>query len=276
MKTINIFFSSVLLVVVGLISCKVSQNMNKQSPGQVTGIVAHRGAFKTKNLPENSIASLREAIRLNCAGSEFDIRITADDSLVIIHDPVHAGIKIEEVKFNDLVSYKLSNGETLPTLREYLQEGMHQNETKLVLEIKPSRVSKQRSLLTAEKSLALVKELGIEEKVIYISFDYDVIKKIIELNSNAPVQYLNGDKSPEQLKVDGVSGIDYNLAVFRKNPTWIESAKQNKIVLNAWTVNNASDMDWLLSHGFDYITTDEPELLAERIKKWKMKWQTGR
>lgn len=250
--------------------------MNKQSPGQVTGIVAHRGAFKTKNLPENSIASLREAIRLNCAGSEFDIRITADDSLVIIHDPVHAGIKIEEVKFNELVSYKLSNGETLPTLREYLQEGMHQNETKLVLEIKPSRVSKQRSLLTAEKSLALVKELGIEEKVIYISFDYDVIKKIIELNSNAPVQYLNGDKSPEQLKVDGVSGIDYNLAVFRKNPTWIESAKQNKIVLNAWTVNNASDMDWLLSHGFDYITTDEPELLAERIKKWKMKWQTGR
>lgn len=266
MKTKKIFFSSVFLVVAGLISCKVSQNMNKQYPRQVTGIVAHRGAFKTKNLPENSIASLREAIRLNCAGSEFDIRITADDSLVIIHDPVHAGIKVEQANFNELVSHKLSNGETLPTLREYLQAGMYQNETKLVLEIKPSGVSKQRSLLTAEKSLALVRELGIEEKAIYISFDYDVIKKIISLNPDATVQYLNGDKSPEQLKADGVSGIDYNLAVFRKNPSWIESAKQNKIKLNAWTVNNASDMDWLLSHSFDYITTDEPELLAERIK----------
>jgi glycerophosphoryl diester phosphodiesterase len=266
MKTIKIFFNSVFLVIAALTSCKVSQNMNNQSPGQVTGIVAHRGAFKTKNLPENSIASLREAIRLNCAGSEFDIRITADDSLVIIHDPVHAGIKVEETSFNELSSIKLSNGETLPTLREYLEAGMHQNQTKLVLEIKPSGVNKQRSLLTAEKSLALVKELGIEEKAIYISFDYDVIKKIIVLKPNAPVQYLNGDKSPEQLKVDGVNGIDYNLAVFRKNPYWIESAKQNKIILNAWTVNNANDMDWLLNHGFDYITTDEPELLAERIR----------
>src|SRR5690606_33210387 len=217
-------------------------------------------------LPENSIAGLKEAIRLKCEGSEFDIRITADDSLVIIHDPLHAGIKVEETNFNELSSVQLSNGETLPTLREYLEAGMHQNQTKLVLEIKPSGVNKQRSILTAEKSLALVKELGIEEKVIYISFDYDVIKKIIALNPNALVQYLNGDKSPEQLKADGIYGIDYNFSVFRKNPSWIESAKQHKIVLNAWTVNNASDMDWLLFHGFDYITKDEPELLAERIK----------
>lgn len=241
--------------------------MNTISPGKVkTGIVAHRGAFKKNKLPENSIASLKEAIRLKCQGSEFDIRITADDSLVIIHDPVHAGTKVEETNFNELVSHKLSNGETLPTLREYLQAGMYQIETKLVLEIKPSGVSKQRSLLTAEKSVALVKELGIEEKALYISFDYDVIKKIISLKPDATVQYLNGDKSPIQLKAEGVNGIDYNLAVFRKNPSWIESAKENKIKLNAWTVNNANDMDWLLNHGFDYITTDEPELLAERIR----------
>lgn len=250
----------------GFISCKAFQKMNTHSSNQVkTGIVAHRGAFKKNNLPQNSIASLREAIRLNCQGSEFDIRITADDSLVIIHDPVHDGIKIEESNFNELSSIKLSNGEALPTLREYLQAGMHQNQTKLVLEIKPSSVNKQRSLLAAEKSFQLVQQLGIEENVIYISFDFDVIKKIITLNPRASVQYLNGDKSPDQLKADGINGVDYHYTVFRKNPTWIESAKQNKIVLNAWTVNNPDDMDWLLNQGFDFITTDEPELLADRI-----------
>lgn len=270
MKSIKIFFSSVFLIVVGLTSCKVSQNMKNISTGTVnTGIVAHRGAFKKNNLPENSIASLKEAIRLQCQGSEFDIRITADDSLVIIHDPVHAGIKVEETNYNELVSHKLSNGEILPTLQEYLEAGMHQNETKLVLEVKPSTVGKPRSLLSAEKSFALVQKLGIEEKVIYISFDYDVIKKILSLNPGAPVQYLNGDKSPEQLKADGVNGIDYNLSVFRKNPSWIESAKKHKIVLNAWTVNKPGDMDWLLNHHFEFITTDEPELLAERISIMK-------
>ena len=266
MKKIKIFSSSALFAIAGLISCKVSQNMNIISPNQVkTGIVAHRGAFKKNKLPENSVASLQEAIRLRCEGSEFDIRITADDSLVIIHDPVHAGIKVEEVKYNDLVSKKLSNGETLPTLREYLLAGMQQNKTKLVLEIKPSGVSKQRALLCAEKSFDLVRDLGIKEKVIYISFDYDVIKKIISLDPGSPVQYLNGDKSPDELKRDGITGLDYNIAVFRARPAWIESAKQNKLVLNAWTVNKTTDMDWLLLNNFDFITTDEPELLAERI-----------
>ncbi len=265
------FSTIIFLFVTGMISCKISQNMNTKVPGEVTtGVVAHRGAFKKNNLPENSIAGLQEAIRLQCEGSEFDIRVTADDSLVIIHDPVHAGINVEETKYNELVLHKLSNGETLPTLREYLLAGMHQNQTKLVLEVKPSGVNKQRSLLAAEKSFELVQELGIEEKVIYISFDFDVIKKILSLNPQASVQYLNGDKSPMELKKDGVNGIDYNLAVFRMHPSWIESAKQNNIVLNAWTVNKATDMDWLLRRGFDYITTDEPELLAKRIRIMKI------
>ena len=263
-------FSIAAIILITDSSCKVSNNMNGPSATKVnTGIVAHRGAFKKNKLPENSIASLQEAIRLECEGSEFDMRITADDSLIIIHDPVHAGIKVEEVKYSELLLKKLSNGETLPTLREYLLAGMQQNKTKLVLEIKPSGVNKQRALLSAEKAFALVQDFGIKEKVIYISFDYDVIKKIISLDPQAPVQYLNGDKSPDELKQAGINGLDYNIAVFRTKPAWIGSAKSNNLVLNAWTVNKTNDMDWLISNGFDFITTDEPELLAERIKLQK-------
>ncbi|MCL4115714.1 UNVERIFIED_CONTAM: hypothetical protein GTU68_003852 [Idotea baltica] len=54
--------------------------------------------------------------------------------------------------------------------------------------------------------------------------------------------------------------------MFKKNPHWIKSAKDLGLTLNAWTVNTQEDLDWLLANEFDYITTNEPELLFERIK----------
>ena len=89
-------------------------------------VVAHRGAWKKNNLPENSIASLQEAIRLGCTGSEFDVHMTADDSLVVNHDAHYAGKIIDKSTYAELLADKLSNGENIPTLREYLLAGMQQ------------------------------------------------------------------------------------------------------------------------------------------------------
>lgn len=36
--------------------------------------------------------------------------------------------------------------------------------------------------------------------------------------------------------------------------------------MNAWTANTVEDIDWLLVNDFDYLTTDEPELVFKRIK----------
>ena len=55
-------------------------------------------------------------------------------------------------------------------------------------------------------------------------------------------------------------------------------AKRNNIILNAWTVNQVAEMDWLIANEFDFITTNEPELLTERIKQsplangWSLSW----
>ena len=139
------------------------------------------------------------------------------------------------------------------------------NSTRIVCEIKPSGISKERGKAVAAKVVELVHELNAQDAIVYISFDHDILKKIIEINSKATTQYLEGDRSPDQIKVDGISGVDYHFSVFKNHPAWIESAKKNNIILNAWTVNNADDMDWLLANGFDFITTNEPELLFERI-----------
>ena len=230
-------------------------------------VVAHRGAWKKNNLPENSIASLQQAVRIGCAGSEFDVHLTADDTLIVNHDDKYAGKKIEESTYASLAETKLSNGETIPTARQYLLAGMQQHITKLVFEIKPSGISKERGQKLAQKCVELVKALKAEPWVMYISFDYDIVKKVLELQPGANVAYLNGEKSPLQLKADNVPGLDYHLSVFKKNPEWIDEAKQNKVELNAWTVNSAEDLKWFIDKKFDYITTNEPELLFELLGK---------
>lgn len=251
------------LLFVGLLhSCSAGKKSTSGFTTAPNPVVAHRGAFKKNNFPENSIAALREAIRLKCTGSEFDVRMTADDSLVINHDPHYNKLEIEKTNFSELAASPLSNGETLPTLRQYLQAGLEGNaQTLLVLEIKPSGISKERGKLIAEKVHATVHLMNAASKVVYISFDYDILKKIIGIDPSAITQYLNGDLPPEQLKADGIKGADYHFSVFQQHPEWIETAKQNKITLNAWTVNDEPTMQWLIKNGFDYITTNEPELL---------------
>lgn len=251
-----------LVILVLISACTTTKQPIKPSFAS-NPVIAHRGAFKKNNFPENSIAALREAVRLKCTGSEFDVRMSADDTLLINHDPHYNNLEIEKSSYEALAKTPLSNGEKLPTLREYLLAGLNNNtDTRLVVEIKPS-ATKERGQIIAVKVLDLIRQLKAEDMVVYISFDYDILKKIRTIDSKAHLQYLNGDHSPAKLKEDKIDGADYHISVFRKYPEWITMAKENGIVLNAWTVNAQEDMQWLLEKRFDYITTNEPELLIK-------------
>lgn len=258
---------SFLIISAWITACSFSGNAQNKILFAQNPVVAHRGAWKLNNLPQNSIASLKHAIELKCAGSEFDVRMTADEVLVINHDQEYNKLQIEKTKYKDLRAFDLTNGEKLPTLQEYIKAGLkNNNSTRLVCEIKPSDINKERGKAVAEKVVKLVQKLKAEKMFVYISFDYDILKKVIEIDPKAITQYLEGDKSPEQLKSDGISGADFHFSVYAEHPEWIQMAKMNKITLNAWTVNEAADMDRLIANNFDFITTNEPELLIEKLK----------
>ena len=261
MNTFKIFSPlSFLVLLITFSSCNAQKN----------AIVAHRGAWKKNNLPENSIAALRHAIDLKLPGSEFDVWRTADDSLVINHDAHYNKMVIEQTSYSDLIKFKLSNGEKLPTLYEYISEGIKNNKhTLLVCEIKPSEISKERGKKTALLAVETIKKLKADKKTCYISFDYDILKQIRSVDPKTSLQYLEGNKSPKEVKADNINGVDYHYSVFRKHPEWIQEAKDNKIILNAWTVNEAADMDWIIENKFNYITTNEPELLQQILKAKK-------
>lgn len=250
----------------GLLATQVlAQNTSGSTPVK-TKVIAHRGAWKEAGLPQNSIAALQEAIRLGCDGSEFDVHLTADDSLVITHDNDFFGKVIEEHTYAELVEKRLSNGESLPTLHAYLTEGMKQKGTHLFLEVKSSK-DKARTVRTAEKTVAMVHQLGARAWVDYIAFDYDALLRIRALDPATSLAYLNGDRSPDQLMKDGISGFDYHHNVLKKNMQWIKEAQALKLTTNVWTVNTEELMEWSLAQGLDYITTDEPACLQSLISK---------
>ena len=266
MKTIaagSILVASSLFLV-SMMSFKQTVSISNDFPNCV---IAHRGAWKSTGLPQNSLASLKAAIDMGCGGSEFDIHMTADSVLVINHDADFFGTPIQTNVYDSLLSKKLSNGEQIPLLKDFLLLGKQQSKTKLVLEIKPSVRGKEWAKATARKVVQIVHQLGAKDVSVYISFDYDILLEVLQVDPKATVQYLSGNKSPEEVKKDGITGLDYNYNVYQKNPLYIEQSKSLGLQLNAWTVNKKEQMEWLLTNGFQFITTDEPELLIEIISE---------
>lgn len=231
-----------------------------------TKVIAHRGAFKATNLPENSIAALEEAARIGCFASEFDVHISKEGEIIVYHDEDVNGLIISETNFDELMKHKLSNGEKIPTLEEYLKARKEFPEMRLVLEVKKSKQA-EMTLETARKSVELVKKLKLEHQVDYITFDFEAGKLISELNPNANVAYLEGDKTPTEAKSAGYNGLDYHYSVYQKNPNWIREAHDLRMTINAWTVNEEADMKWLIEQKSDFITTNEPELLMKILQK---------
>ena len=247
-----------------LIVCTMWHLSSAQSISQV---IAHRGAWKVDDLPQNSIASLNRAIELGCGGTEFDVHLTKDGVLVVNHDNDFYGIDIGTATYAELLTKKHPNGEAIPTAEAYLREGMKQKKTKLILELKTSALGKERTLHSADLVVELVNRLDAEDDVEYIAFDYDACKRIIERAPDAKVYYLNGDVTPAQAKQDNLTGLDYHFDVFKKNPTWIKEAHDLGLAINAWTVNTEEEMNNLLNQHVEFITTDQPALLFDVIKR---------
>jgi len=94
------------------------------------GLCAHRGASHTH--PENTLAAFREAVRLGAHMIEFDVYLTKDKKLAVLHDSTVdrttdgtgkvSDLTWAEIRRLDAGSWKGTafKGERVPTLREAL------------------------------------------------------------------------------------------------------------------------------------------------------------
>lgn len=258
MKHLSLFICLILC-------CQLSAQSQSKSSIK-TKVIAHRGAWKNTKLPQNSLASLNAAIEMKLFASECDIWMTADSVLVVNHDPHFYELPIETSTYQELLTKKHPNGEVIPTLDQFLAVINKQKKTRLVLDIKPSKINKERSVVLAQKCYQMVVDKKATAIIDYIFFDYDAALAVEKLNPKANIAYLLGDRSPEQAANDGLWGLDYHFKVFEKNTDWIADAKRRNLTINVWTVNDQAVAESLINQQVDYLTTDEPELMLKLTK----------
>lgn len=91
-------------------------------------LIAHRGASLLA--PENTLPAFAHALRLGAAGIELDVHRTADDAIVVHHDPIPrvsicppalAGRPFRDLTRQDLRSLRVDGDTPIPTLDEVLE-----------------------------------------------------------------------------------------------------------------------------------------------------------
>ncbi|MBP3203578.1 MAG: glycerophosphodiester phosphodiesterase [Bacteroidales bacterium] len=256
----KIFVPAVAALLLTLASCSAQNG---------PAICAHRGFWKCQDVPneQNSLASLKMSQDYGFWGSEFDVHLTVDGVAVVYHDDIKDGMLIHTTTYEELAQKPLSNGEVLPTLEAYLDQGKL-SKRMLVLELKPESSREQADALIDHCIRALKeRDLYRPDRVMFISFDLEMCKRLAVEAPEFTNQYLEGNIAPEELHAMGINGIDYHYIAFHKHPDWVERAHKLGMSVNVWTVDTVEEMQYLIDLGVDCITTNEPLKLRDLLNR---------
>ncbi|MBP5229389.1 MAG: PIG-L family deacetylase [Bacteroidales bacterium] len=276
MSTKQFFFKSALMLVVTLSLIFAGSNENYAQKRDIQ-IIAHRGFWNVNGnwngntkTPQNSLASLKAADSIGVYGSEFDVNMTSDGGLVICHGPKIVSLAdVQKETFETVRNERLANGERVPSLDEYLSTVKKLN-VKPILEVKKHYLDKDGNLPDFDKIAKAIVKHKIDQKTLtIISFSLEVCKAAAKRFPNTMVQYLGGNKTPEELNEFGIKGLDYHYSVFDKHPDWVERAHKLGMVVNVWTVDRKADIKRMVKLGVDQITTNYP-VLATQIAEGKL------
>ena len=203
----------------------------------MTKVFAHRGSKGT--LPENTLLSIKEAVRVGSDGIEIDVHLSKDKKIVVIHDETvnrttngNGYIKnmtLEEIKSLDAGSWfsEEYKNEKIPTLEELLDFLNNLNFTgTLNIEIKTDKI-KYRGL---EKYLAkLLKGKDLKFSYLYSSFNLKSLKKIHFYDRKAEKAWLVkgiSNKSKELIKIakdKRFSGVHPNIGKIKGKDSFLSS-----------------------------------------------------
>lgn len=215
-------------------------------------VVAHRGGSRECGLPDNSRASLRYAMRLGCYASECDIYWTKDNNIVVAHADGTG-------KINNLFPFqatltdlrragKLTNGEELPSLEEFLDIVMVEgNCTKLMLDIKMiSGQSTDYPSNAVKRACEIIKEKKGEKFCEFICTGNATVAATAAQCMAAykiPVGWM-GNTTPAEHKAKGFSWANLSAASYMKQygngSRTIEEFRDAGMEISVFNVDRAS------------------------------------
>lgn len=194
-------------------------------------IFGHRGA--SADALENTLAAFLLAAEQGADGIELDVRLTTDQQLLVVHDPI-SGTRADYPGQPTLDDVFATVGERFACINVELKESGNGLEAR-VLECIARHGTTERVLLSSFLPAALQKSPGLLCARLFsgsLPDDWD----------NWPVLHPH-----------------YSLVTEETMALWRGAGKQ----VNVWTVNNPDEMRRLAALGVDGIITDVPALARQ-------------
>ena len=240
-----------------------------------TLIHAHRGSSDSR--PENTMEAFSLAVEEGADMIELDVHLSKDGEIVVAHDArlerVSDGTgcindftvkELKSLNFNKL--FPESPVCRIPTLSEVFSL------------IKPASTGLNIELKTIEriyfelpeKLVSLAKEYGLEERIIYSSFNHYSLVQIKKIKADAKtgLLYNLGLVDPwvyaNYIHAHAIHPHYYIIAAL---PETVERCHEHGLKVNVWTVDSGEAVKMMLNYGVDGIITNSPaKAVAARNK----------
>lgn len=245
-------------------------------------IIAHRGA--SADAPENTLSSIREAWKQQADGAEFDIRLTKDGKIVLMHDDstkrttggdlVVKDHPLEELRKLDAGYWKGEKwkGEPVPLLEEVLKDlpagKVYYIEIKSGPEILPELAR-------------VIKDAGkAADQLRIIAFDFETLVKSGSLIPGVKTLWIVDGKKDrvtgkktypdlaglaDKAAAAGIEGLNLNHG-FPLDEDSVKAIKAKGLTVAAWTVNDPAVAKKLATAGLAAISTDLPGKIRAGLK----------
>lgn len=216
--------------------------------------IAHRGASAYE--PENTLRSFKRAIEMKADMIEFDVRLSRDGHLVIVHDErvdrtTNGDGMVKEKTLSELRKLDAGKGERVPTLEEVIN--FARGKTGFVIELKEPG--------TEGGVISLVKEDGLIGDVFIVSFHRDLIKRVKDLEPRIRtglILYSSPDliRLAKDCLADAVAPF-HDFVV----KDLVQEVHDSNLILITWTVDSREEAEKLKDMGVDGIVTNKPDVI---------------
>ena len=239
-------------------------------------IYAHRGSSGTH--PENSLAAFHEAARLPIYGVEFDVHLTKDGELVVIHDETIDRTSdgkgfVKDMTLAELRSFDFGSwfsdefrGEPIPTLHEVLDvfsETSHHLNIELKSDIFPYEGM-------VGKVVAMVQQMKLDSSVVISSFDHEALRAVKKIAPHIETAALFMEVLVDPLDyIRNIPADALHISLPSAARPSMRKVVENGVAVRVFTVNEVKYAEALKKIGVTAIFTDFPKKMMIHLNNIK-------
>jgi glycerophosphoryl diester phosphodiesterase len=274
--TASVLAALLAVAVTGVISTATGQ-------GRRPLVAAHRGGAQL--WPENSLTAFRNALALGVDLLEADVHLTADGTVVVLHDALldrtttGAGA-VRALTAADASRFRLRSAEgqatddPLPTLAQLL-DLLKPSAAELLLEIKVDERAQPYPGIE-EKALALVRERQLAGRVMVMAFERETISRVRALDPAIRTVLLIGRGQVQRERVYPAESVKWGVALGTTamgfnhrliDADVVAACRKAGLRLAAWTPNTQPDIRRVLDLGVDIVISDRPDLARRLVSR---------